>query len=137
MKTSSHAPREKPSGAPTQNADRRRYMGTVTRVVDGDTLDAEIDLGFGVITRQRMRLLEVDTPETHRPSCDAEREHGERATRFVEASVLGRRCEIETMRDKRGKYGRYLCWVYPPGSEKSINALLRENDLAKRDVYSC
>ena len=62
----------------------REYECVVVKIVDGDTMDVEINLGFGITTKQRVRLLGVDTPETYRPSCDAERIHGERAKKFVE-----------------------------------------------------
>lgn len=113
----------------------REYAGTVRRVVDGDTMDVELDLGFHVVTKQRIRLSGIDTPETYRPSCAAEREHGERAKRFVESMCLGRECRVVTDRDRKGKYGRYLGTVYPPGSDASINDLLRENGLAKLESY--
>ena len=39
------------------------YQATCTRVVDGDTIDADIDLGFRMLRRERLRLLGIDTPE--------------------------------------------------------------------------
>lgn len=113
----------------------RQYTCTVTRVVDGDTLDARIDLGFGVFTVQRVRLMGVDAPETYRPSCEAERQHGQRATAFVSDLLLDRVCRLVTNKDKKGKYGRYLGVLYPPGSEVSVNDMLREKGLVKRQGY--
>ena len=114
----------------------REYECVVVRVVDGDTMDVEIDLGFDIVTKQRIRLLGVDTPETYRPSCEAERAHGEEAKRFVSDACLGLKCKLVTDRDRKGKYGRYLGVVFPPGSEVSINDLLRDNGFAKRERYS-
>lgn len=113
----------------------REYVGIVTNVVDGDTMDVEFDLGFNVRITQRLRLLDVDTPETFRPSCEAEREHGQRAKEFVIHHVLGKRCRILTQNDKKGKYGRYLAFVFPPDADTSINDLLIKNNLVKLDHY--
>jgi micrococcal nuclease len=113
----------------------REYECVVTRVVDGDTLDVEVDLGFDIVTKQRVRLLGVDTPETYRPSCEAERAHGEKAKEFVQGECLGKKCKIVTDRDRKGKYGRYLGVVYPPGSSVSINDLIAQNGLAKLESY--
>ena len=114
----------------------RQYDCVVTRVVDGDTLDVEVDLGFDIVTSQRIRLLGVDTPETYRPSCEAERAHGEDAKRFVADACFGKPCKLVTDRDRKGKYGRYLGVVFPPGSEESINDLLRANGFSKRESYA-
>lgn len=114
----------------------REYECIVSRVVDGDTIDVEIDLGFDIVTKQRIRLLGVDTPETYRPSCEAERVHGELAKSFVEGECLGKSCKLVTDRDRKGKYGRYLGVVYAPGSSVSVNDLIVEKGLAKLDTYS-
>lgn len=114
----------------------RAYECVVTRVVDGDTMDVEVDLGFDIVTSQRIRLLGVDTPETYRPSCEAERAHGEEAKRFVAGACLGMKCKLVTDRDRKGKYGRYLGVVFPPGSETSINDLLRAKGFSKRESYA-
>lgn len=113
----------------------KEYECTVKKVVDGDTMDVEIDLGFDIITKQRIRLLDVDTPETYRPSCEAERMHGERAKQFVISMLLDKKCKLVTDRDRKGKYGRYLGILYPPGSEISINDLLKQHGLAKLETY--
>lgn len=44
-----------------------RYIGTITKVVDGDTVDAVIDLGFTISVRERFRLLGINAPEIHGP----------------------------------------------------------------------
>ena len=114
----------------------REYECVVVKIVDGDTMDVEINLGFGITTKQRVRLLGVDTPETYRPSCDAERIHGERAKKFVEDECLGKKCRLVTNRDRKGKYGRYLGVVYAPGSDISVNDLLLRNGLVKLENYA-
>lgn len=113
----------------------REYSCTVTRVVDGDTVDARVDLGFEVSLTIRIRLTGVDTPETYRPSCDAERRHGEQAKKFVSERILDKTCRLVTDRDSQGKYGRYLGTLYAPGSSVSVNELLRQSGLVKLDSY--
>eukprot|EP00873_Tetraselmis_striata_P026913 jgi/Tetstr1/447177/TSEL_034614.t1 len=98
-------------------------------------MDVEIDLGFDIITKQRIRLRGVDTPETFRPSCEAERLHGERATHFVTSLILNKKCKLVTDRDRKGKYGRYLGVIYPPTSDISVNDLLEQHGLTKLDTY--
>lgn len=113
----------------------KSYECIVRKVVDGDTMDVEIDLGFGIVTKQRIRLLGVDTPETYRPSCEAERVHGERAKQFVVSMLLNQKCKLVTDRDRKGKYGRYLGVIYPPESDISVNDLLGQHGLTKLDTY--
>lgn len=82
------------------------YRASVLRVVDGDTLDMSVDLGFRVYQQMRLRLLGVDTPERGQPGY-AE------AMRFVEDWVwkAGVYVLVETRKDKADKYGRYLAVV--------------------------
>jgi micrococcal nuclease len=82
------------------------YKTKLIRVVDGDTIDAEIDLGFGVFIRQRIRLYGIDTPESRTKDLD-EKERGLAAkARLVE--LLPREFVVQTILNKRGKYGRVL-----------------------------
>lgn len=110
------------------------YDCVVVRVVDGDTLDVTVDLGFGISTKQRVRLKGVDAPETFRPSCESEREHGKAAKQFVADRCLDMRCKLVTDHGKC-KYGRTIADLYPPGSEMSLAELLRLHGLQKKDDY--
>ena len=84
------------------------YKGIVNRVVDGDTIDLEIDLGFGIYTKIRVRLKDIDTPELFRAKTPMEKEQGRKAKRFVEKKILGKTVIVFTFKDKKGKYGRYV-----------------------------
>ena len=110
------------------------YLATVERVIDGDTLDVVMHLGFKITTHQRLRLADVDTPETWRPKTLMERVHGEEAKDYVKNLIEGEDVIITT--SKTGKYGRYIAHVRLPNSTKTINELLVENDLVKLDSYS-
>lgn len=95
---------------------------TVLNVVDGDTIDCEIDLGFHILTRQRLRLFGVDTPERGQPGYDT-------ATEFVRSACLGKAVQLETYR--ADKYGRFLAVVRLPGAAQSVNEQLLAGGLAK------
>ena len=96
------------------------YKFHLKRVVDGDTVDGIIDLGFGVKLHQRVRLLGIDAPETFlqksikdRGDRKAEKERGLTAKRRLK-EILAHGAKqpeglhIETFLDKKGKYGRVL-----------------------------
>ncbi len=98
------------------------YNCVVDRVVDGDTVDVDIDLGFGVwLKKQRIRLMGVDTPEK-RTSDPLEKQFGLLATSIVEAFCpVGAGILIETELDGKGKYGRILGTVWSPVDDTNIN----------------
>lgn len=83
------------------------YKAIVIKVVDGDTFDVNIDLGFNIMVKKRLRLLDCDAPEHHGP-------HGERAkelTALLQHELEGREVVVRTRKDRTGKYGRVLAYV--------------------------
>lgn len=84
-----------------------QYRATLHRVVDGDTVDVCVDLGFHLVQTMRLRLNGVNTPEVRGP----EREEGLRATAFVE-ETLGAAKVIGLKTHKLGKFGRFISDVY-------------------------
>lgn len=85
------------------------YRARITRVIDGDTVEAEIDLGFHVTLSVTLRLAGINAPETR----GADRPRGLAATRFLEAlldDLAGdtRVLTVRTRKDVTEKYGRYL-----------------------------
>ena len=82
------------------------YTAKITKVVDGDTLDLEVDLGFHVWIKQRVRLLGIDTPETHTLNLK-EKELGLKAKSLVEAVTHAAKI-IKINTTKSDKYGRML-----------------------------
>lgn len=87
------------------------YRARVARVIDGDTYELEIDLGLKILTRTRVRLRGVDTPETFGvPRSSAEWRRGSAARAFVEAwfEQHGPELVVRTYKDRKGKFGRYL-----------------------------
>ena len=82
---------------------------SVEKVIDGDTIDVIIDLGFNILTKQRVRLLGIDTPES-RTSDKVEKIYGNLAKNELSnwcstCTEIELRCQ---KRDSRGKFGRVL-----------------------------
>jgi micrococcal nuclease len=109
------------------------YKATVTRVVDGDTVDLEIDLGMGVFVKERVRLARIDTPETYGVKKDSEEyKAGMKAKERLEELVKGKEIALETVKDKKGKYGRYLGEIYINDIDwTNVNSLLIHEGHAK------
>lgn len=87
-----------------------RYLSKIVRVVDGDTLDVEIDLGFHTWRRDRVRLLGVNCPEKHGETKEA----GLQAKQFTQEWCDARSglVEIATTIDPNDSFGRVLADVY-------------------------
>ena len=119
-----------------------QYKAYVLKVVDGDTIDLEIDLGFNIRVRERVRLLGIDTPETYGVRHDSDQYRaGIIAKQFVESKLIPIGTNdyviIETEKDKKGKYGRYLAriWYCDDLAQhlwRCINDVLLEEGLARK-----
>ena len=85
------------------------YKATVDRVIDGDTIDVTLDLGFDISYRGRVRFQGINAPES-RTRDAVEKQAGLAAKRYVEdwTSGLENRVIIQTSLDDRGKFGRIL-----------------------------
>ena len=107
-----------------------KYEATVRRWVDGDTVDVDIDLGFGIIFHnQRLRLYGIDAYEQRTRDLD-EKEKGLAATAFVnEMAPVGSKVIIVTY--KKGKYGRIMAEVFL-NDNTNLNTLLTEKGHAER-----
>ena len=97
----------------------------VLKVVDGDTIDVDIDLGFNISYYQRVRLAGIDTPES-RTTDLAEKALGievkERVKHLIDNA---KKIVIKTEKpDSSEKYGRILGWLYLDGAETSVNHAL-------------
>jgi micrococcal nuclease len=98
------------------------YVKKVTKVVDGDTIDVDIDLGFDISFSSRVRLAGIDTPES-RTTDKAEKALGLEAKAYLKAAIdSAKSVVIKTEKmDSSEKYGRILGWVYLDGDTVSIN----------------
>lgn len=105
---------------PTPDVVSYTYLYKPVRVIDGDTVEGVIDLGFSVRIKQRFRLAGIDTPELRPRYADFETEElrdehikqAYAALCFVQDRSQGMQV-IQTVRDTTGKFGRYLCWIWP------------------------
>jgi len=102
------------------------YNAKVTHVVDGDTIDLSIDLGFDIWYNSRVRFLGIDTPESRTRDLE-EKERGLAAKdRVIELCPVGGDVVLKTSKDGKGKFGRILGEIYVPGIVQSVNKLLIE-----------
>jgi micrococcal nuclease len=105
------------------------YNCEIVSVIDGDTVDVDIDLGFDVILRkQRVRLLGVDTPESRTRDLN-EKKFGYLAKAVVEKFCpVGSRLLVETVLDGKGKFGRLLGIIH--SGTVNVNQYLIDNHYA-------
>lgn len=108
-----------------------QYNAKLLNVVDGDTLDMDVDMGFNVRIKQRLRLMGINTAELN--STDpVQNGLALRAKEFVENNLsIGNSYVIHTYKDD--KYGRLLAIIHLDASMASINSMLIEKGLA--EVY--
>jgi len=107
------------------------YVKKVENVVDGDTIDVLIDLGFDILFASRVRLAGIDTPES-RTSDKAEKVLGLEAKEYLKKQLKDAKSVIiktEKM-DSSEKYGRILGWVYVDGNTVSVNDTMIEEGYA-------
>ena len=105
------------------------YRAKIIKVIDGDTVDVDIDLGFGMIlSKQRIRLYGIDTPES-RTRDKEEKFYGKLAAQFLKDQCKKGSCiTLRTYLDKKGKYGRILGEIIVDGV--NINQLMIEEHMA-------
>lgn len=84
------------------------FDGVIQDVVDGDTVDALVDLGFSVYREQRFRLARIDTPEMHDPNEET-RARALKAKQWVASVLLGKHVSITST--KTDKYARYIAEI--------------------------
>jgi len=106
-------------------------VSSISKIVDGDTIDVNIDLGFDVCTKQRVRLLGIDTPES-RTSDAEEKKFGllskKKLKEWCMKAVASDKDDIEIElrcpeADSRGKFGRVLAevWISEDGNWTNVN----------------
>jgi micrococcal nuclease len=107
------------------------FVKEVKNVVDGDTIDVVLDLGFNILYAQRVRLAGIDTPES-RTTDLAEKALGIEAKEYLKKKLAGAKTVvIRTEKlDSSEKYGRILGWVYLDGSGESVNNQMIEDGYA-------
>jgi len=110
-----------------------RNPAKLIRVIDGDTLELKVDLGWELILRTKVRLADIDSPELGRKT----RKEGLKAKNFVKEwfKSLNNKCFLKLI--GKDKYGRWIVFVYPSeDSENSLNETLVEKGLARLVTFT-
>ena len=107
------------------------YVKKVSKIVDGDTIDVDIDLGFDISFSSRVRLAGIDTPES-RTSDKLEKALGLESKAYLKSAIeAAKTVVIKTEKmDSSEKYGRILGWVFLDGSDISINQKMIDDGYA-------
>ncbi|GAB4144603.1 MAG: hypothetical protein Fur0015_12390 [Ignavibacteriales bacterium] len=111
------------------------YKAKVISVYDGDTITVNIDLGFNTwLFNEKVRLNRINAPEVTGKS----KSKGIQSRDFLRSQILGKDILIETLKDKKEKYGRYLGEIYlknSNGESLNINDLMVEKGFAEYKKY--
>lgn len=99
------------------------YRAKVVRVVDGDTVDVAIDLGFHFTFETKIRLYGINAPEL-------KEEAGKTSRDYLFSRIYGKTVTIKTQKDRTEKYGRYLGTIILDG--ENINEDLITKGFAKK-----
>jgi micrococcal nuclease len=103
----------------------------INRIIDGDTVEVTLDLGFSIYNRLRIRLADIDTPEIRTKDLEEKKRGHEAAQRLRDLMYEAFDNDTLTMTsEKLDKYGRYLGTFYT-NKPNSINQILVLEDLAK------
>ena len=124
----------------TEQCNFKYNVSSLEKVVDGDTIDVVINLGFDVCTKQRVRLLGIDTPESRTRDLE-EKKFGLLSKKMLKQwclkAVESEKDDIEIQlrcpeADSRGKFGRILAeiWVSEDGEWTNVNKWMCENNYA-------
>jgi len=109
------------------------YKAKVISVYDGDTITVDIDLGFNVwLHNEKLRLSGINAPEI-RTKNKEEKTRGIKARDYLKTLIDGKNILIKTLKDKKGKYGRYIAEIYFQG--ENINDRLVKNGFAEYKKY--
>jgi micrococcal nuclease len=113
------------------------YRVKILKVVDGDTVDVDIDLGFGVWLRgERVRLYGIDTPES-RTRDKEEKIYGLAAKQFLKDKLRGD-VTLRTYKDGKGKFGRILgeFWIKDAEGHPVFESVTNINQLMVEEYHA-
>src|SRR4030042_6596153 len=101
------------------------YHATLEKVIDGDTLLVNFDLGFFISVKEKVRLIGINAPEL-------ETKKGKDAMAFIEKELKNSFLIVETR--KKEKYGRFLCYVYYYKESKDFEEIIRHGKLLNEEL---
>jgi micrococcal nuclease len=110
------------------------YKARCESVTDGDTVRLIIDLGMNVLIKEKVRIVGINAAEIHgvKKTSDEYKE-GMLAKEHLEKLLLGKDLFIKTHKDKKGKYGRYLCEIFY--NDQNIGDLMVKEGFAEYKEY--
>lgn len=108
------------------------YNAVVTRVVDGDTIDVTIDLGFSIFIKERVRLARINAPESRTRDLE-EKQRGILATEALKDMLRGADTVMLRTYKAKGKYGRFVADVLLQGV--NLNDMMVDNGFAVYKEY--
>lgn len=114
------------------------YNAKITAVHDGDTVTADVDLGFGVWIRgMRIRLDRINAPELNTPDGKLSRNFLADTVLDMDVTIQTRRTSAENAADAQEKYGRYVATIFTlPPADINVNELLVTRGFAVHKVYT-
>jgi|TARA_B100001059_G_C17767999_1_gene546706 endonuclease YncB( thermonuclease family) len=105
------------------------FVKNVLKVVDGDTIDVEIDLGFDLTKKERVRLGGIDTPESRTRDLE-EKKLGLQAKDYLKSLIMNAD-KLIVRTEKDGKFGRMIGYLYMnPDATVSLNQMLIDEGFA-------
>jgi micrococcal nuclease len=119
----------------TYSLETHIFPATVIEVIDGDTLDVEIDMSLGIVFKARLRVKGLDTPETWRPSNNYEKIHGEQAKEYAKKLVADNKNNIIIKVYGWGVYNRVEAEIFLPTTNTSYKDIMVLNGFEKKKQY--
>jgi micrococcal nuclease len=105
----------------------------IKKVVDGDTMDVILDLGFDIHHAVRVRLAGIDTPESRTRDLD-EKARGKLSKAFLKEAIKGKKIVLKTkLGNSKGKFGRVIAEVWAEFEEGSLRNI---NELMIKECYA-
>jgi endonuclease YncB( thermonuclease family) len=101
------------------------FSAALKRVIDGDTLELEVDLGFFITVTVKVRLADIDCPPIDTPE-------GQQAATYIEKALNGANMIIETR--KKERYGRYLTYIYYSREHDDFEGIIRHGTMINEEL---
>ena len=101
------------------------YFAKLDRVIDGDTLLIEFDVGFFITLKEKVRLIGINAPEL-------DTAEGKKAKAFIEKELIDANLIVETR--KKEKFGRYLAFVYYDKKHNDFEDIIRHGKLLNNEL---
>jgi len=110
-----------------------KYKVELKRIIDADTMDVIIDVGFDIKLQKTIRIRNYDAPETWRPKNENELKHGESATRYAKKLLEGNNIVVKTY--KEGIYNRYIADIILDNGEDYASHMIGKGFKKQESEY--